>query len=215
MYLALVHGQNLLYALAQYKNDYGRTTLSSLILRLIPAASCLAAFGFSTTVAAGGSVTVVGSLTYGPGSSSVPTLGGGGLIVLALLLAVTAFRVMHAQQHKSVNLVVALAAVAAIASGASGIKLVSDAQAVEIPEPGVILLGSVSGGTEPLIIGLNLILNETTAPQKILGIQLNEGCDTGPIGDAPATACYDNPPTTLAPEAACALRINCGGQDWL
>ncbi len=186
--------------------------MTSLLRQLAPAITSLATIGFSATVSA---QSTVGSITYGPGSNAVPTLGGSALILLAVLLAVMAFRAKRSQQRQGVNLVVAMTAIAAIASGVGGINLVSDAQAGISIEPFFIELDSAGGGTEPLIEGLNLVLNGTGVPQKILSIQLSGGCSTAalPVIEGEVTECDDNPATVLAsdksPASACGLAIEC------
>jgi hypothetical protein len=140
------------------------------------------------------------------------------LIVLAILLAVIAFRVMRTQQHKGVNLVVALTALTALASGVGGINLVSDAWAI----PGSVMTDA-GGGSLPLNEGYNEVRNATEVPQKILDIQFAPGCGTNaPNGGAPnggssiqalngggVGECNDNPSTTVPPAAYCTLNIFC------
>ncbi len=186
--------------------------MTSLLRQLAPAVIALATIGFSAMVSA---QSTIGSITYGPGSNAVPTLGGSALILLAVLLAVMAFRAKRSQQRQGVNLVVALTA---IASGVGGINLVSDAQAGISIEPFFIELDSAGGGTEPLVEGLNLVLNSTGVPQKILSIELSGECSTAALPDVEAASeCDDNPATVLAsdesPASACGLAIDCGDPD--
>lgn len=181
----------------------------------------LAGIGLSSNVFAGSSV---GSIVYGSGASAVPALGGSALIVLAILLAVIAFRILRTQQHRGVNLVVALTAIAAVASGAGGVRLVSDANAVAV---GVVNMTSESGGTVQLFPGPNEVTNVTSVPLTILEIQLVNGCviadrlngGNGGAGDAVDIQangggtfvgyCDDNPSTTVPPGDFCGIVITC------
>jgi IPTL-CTERM motif len=156
-----------------------------------------------------------GVIVYGPGSTSVPTLGGSALIVLAILLAVIAFRVMRTQRHKGVNLVVALTAITALASGVGGINLMSDAWAIT---GNFVNMGAEGGGSVQLAPGYNQVTNTTGIPQKVLDIQFSPGCGTSaPNGGIAALAnggtgvgeCNDNPSTTVPPSAYCTLDIFC------
>ena len=99
-------------------------------------------------------------------STAVPTLGGSALIVLAILLAVVAFRIMRMQQHKGVNLVVVLTAVTALASGVGGVDLVSEANALP---GGVVDMSSAGGGSVQLIFGFNEVTNTTDVPPHVRG----------------------------------------------
>lgn len=179
----------------------------------------LAGIGLSSNVLAGSSV---GSIVYGSGASAVPTLGGTTLIVLAILLAVIAFRILRSQQHSGVNLVVALTAIAAVASGAGGIRLMSDANAVAV---GVVNMTSESGGSVQLFPGANEVTNVTSVPLTILEIQLVNGCViadrvNGGAGDAVDIQanggggtfvgyCDDDPSTTVPPGDFCGIVITC------
>jgi hypothetical protein len=173
----------------------------------------LAGLGLSSNVFAGGSS--VGSIVYGSGGSAVPTLGGSALIVLAILLAVIAFRIMRTQQHKGVNLVVALTAITAIASGVGGVHLVSEANAA--PGGVVVDLSSAGGGTVQVFLGLNYVVNRTNVPLQILDITIAPGCAIGPGADtanggASVGECGDNPSTTVPPEGFfCTLIVTCDG----
>jgi IPTL-CTERM motif len=199
--------------------------MSTLLRKTLPSLIALAGTGLSANVFAGSSV---GSIVYGSGDSTpVPTLGGSALIVLAILLAVVAFRILRTQQHKGVNLVVALTAVTALASGVGGIRLVSDANAL-IPV-GTVNMSSESGGSVQLSIGANEVTNVTKVPLSILQINVANGCfidnirpnggGNGGIGDAiEAQAngggnfvgyCDDNPSTTVPPGDFCGLVISC------
>lgn len=178
--------------------------------KFLPALLTLASIGFSSTASAGGA----GSITYGPGSLEIPTLGGSALIALALLLAVIAFRVLRTQQHSGVNLVVALTAATALASGVGGINLISDAKARPSQE-----MEDIGGGDVELFPGLNQIFNGTEASQKILSIDLHPDCfiDDFDNGGGPRALngggvgqCDDSPSTDVPPGSYCELPIACG-----
>jgi IPTL-CTERM motif len=197
--------------------------MSTLLRRTLPSLLALAGTGLSANVFAGSNV---GSIVYGSGNSTpVPTLGGSALIVLAILLAVIAFRILRTQQHKGVNFVVALTAVTALASGVGGIRLVSDANAL-IPV-GTVNMSSESGGSVQLSIGANEVTNITSVPLSILEINLRPGCfidnvangGNGGVGD-PVEAlangggnfvgyCDVDPSTTVPPGDFCGIVIAC------
>lgn len=204
--------------------------MTTITRKLISPVIALSVFGMSSNVFAGGAG--VGSIVYGSGTSTpVPTLGGSALIVLALLLAVVAFRILRTQQHKGVNLVVALTAVTALASGVGGVRLVSDAHAI-IPVASVDM-DSESGGTAALFPGINEVTNVTNVPLSILKITVASGCSiddirpngggnggNGGIGvdaiEAQANGggnfvgnCDDNPSTTVPAGDFCGLIITC------
>lgn len=196
--------------------------MSKFILRTLTPLLLLAGTSLSANVFAG---TAVGSVVYGSGASAVPTLGGSALIVLAILLAVIAFRILRTQQHKGVNLVVALTAIAAVASGAGGIRLVSDANAMVT----AVNMTSESGGTVFLSIGPNEVTNVTDVPLSIQQIEVVPGCTlvtegnggNGGNGGAPILPangggnfigiCDDNPSTTVPPGDFCGLIVACDG----
>ena len=124
-----------------------------------------------------------GTITYGPSAATpVPTLSGVMLIMLALLLAAIAFRILRQKDnHAGRMMVLSLLAVGTLASGLSGVKLIDNAYADPILEE----LTNPNGGT--LVIDNNDIYeirNATSGTATILNIQFN-GCENLPAPDVP------------------------------
>lgn len=113
----------------------------------------------------------VGTLTHGPSATSVPTLGGYALILLAVLLGLVAFRTMRTRQHNGASLVVALTAILAIASGVGGVNLVSEAWA------GNPNMENPDGDDVKLYTGETEVKNNTGISQKIRSVELIEDCN--------------------------------------
>lgn len=189
--------------------------MTTLTRTFCAAAIAQATLWSSNGVYAGTPAAPGGTLIYGPGSTSVPALGGSALMVLAILLAVIAFRVMRTQQHKGLNLVVALTALTALASGVGGINMMSDAWA---PPGNFVNMGTAGGGSVKLVNGPNQVTNTTGVPQKVLEIQLDPGCSSGEFnggvavplnGGGSVGECDDNPSTTVPPASYCTLNIFC------
>ncbi|WP_019571051.1 hypothetical protein [Thioalkalivibrio sp. ALE11] len=90
-----------------------------------------------TQALAGGSV---GTITFtempGSGAQAVPSLGGAMLVILSVLLAFVALRVLHRRSggHASPMLVAGLLGGALVTGGGGG-KLISDAHSLTNPEP--------------------------------------------------------------------------------
>jgi hypothetical protein len=184
----------------QTNNGIG-LVMDALLRKFLPTSFTLAIACLSSNVFAGSATPP--TITYGPlASASVPTLGGSALIVLAILLAVIAFRVMRSQQHTHIKLVVALTTTAAIASGIGGIELISDASATGEN----ILLQTKGGGSVTLVCAQNNVTNATDVPQEIKKIQLN-GNSSGSVSNQ----CKEG--TVLAengePNNICLLDIFC------
>ncbi len=82
----------------------------------------------------------VGTITFtempGSGAQAIPTLGGAMLVILSILLAFVALRVLHRRSggHASPMLVAGLLGGALVAGGGGG-KLISDAHSLMGPEP--------------------------------------------------------------------------------
>ncbi len=170
---------------------------------------------------------VPGTITHGPlSATAVPTMGGYALILLAVLMLLVVARLLRDRQLKGSQFMLAALVTGAIASGASGIKLVSEAYAVPLPNP--ISLDNPAGGTLSLGPDLNCVTNSTGIAQQILDIQLggliaNNGggpvnggmmnggsyeCPDGSIenaGTMPVPECSDAPPTVLQPDDTCAV----------
>lgn len=139
-------------------------------------------FFISSSVWAGTSATS-GTLVYAPAATSVPTLSGMMLVILALLLATIAFRVSRQTNHNSGRMMVlSLISIGALASGMGGIKLISDVNA-----SGSASLIMVGGGSLPIEINqLNTFTNQTGIKQTIISVTFDSpsDCPAYPAGNA-------------------------------
>jgi len=164
-----------------------------------------------------------GTITYRPlSATAVPTMSGFALILLAALMLVVVARVLKSRQLNGTQFMLAALVTGAIASGASGIKLVSEANALALQS---VTLTDPAGDTLSLDFGLNCVTNKTGITQQILDIQINTPppansggftnggfqCpeDNGPNGGSPVqvSACSDSPPTILPHNATCAVEV--------
>jgi len=172
--------------------------------------------GFTTNTSAQAVV------TYGSGSSPIPTLGGVALIALSALLLIVAVWVLRGQKHAGANLVAVVTAVSALAVGIGGIEVISDADAVTP----TIVLDSESGGQVQVPPGMSDIVNGTTRVQSILSIDPEPGCSIGDPrnggidgGDSKTAnggidlgTCSDNPSTVMNPQDFCDIYVFCDDQ---
>jgi hypothetical protein len=111
--------------------------------------------------------TSIGTLTYSPYAQAIPALSSSMLVVLSLLFAVVAFRVLRA--HSAGKPLASLVALGVLAlSAASGNQLIRDAQA--IISPPVADLTNSSGGSIPLGPGLTEIRNTSGRTQQIISV---------------------------------------------
>ena len=143
---------------------------------------------FSSAVWAG--TPPVGSITYAlvaappppVAAAPVPTLSGVMFMIMALLLAAVAYRVLKQKQNSSSRMMVlSLIAVGSLASGMSGVKLINDAYAF-IPTS---VTGVSNPGTTTLYGGFNRLENIGEADLEITDITLNNGIACVPIESAP------------------------------
>jgi hypothetical protein len=133
----------------------------------------------------------VGTIAYGPVPQSIPALSGSMLVVLGLLFAVLAFRVLRA--HSASKPLASMVAVGVLVLGAaSGNQLIQNAWAGPTgftnPSGGVIdvstanveyLLTNTSGQPQRVIsvTGLNSYISVTTSgqPQCTVGLTVQNG----------------------------------------
>ena len=109
----------------------------------------------------------IGTITYGPVAQSIPTLSGFMLVILGLLFAVLAFRVLRA--HSASKPLASTVAVGVLVLGAaSGNQLIQNAQAVILPPPPPLFFSNPAGGIlNVLSPGEFPILNNSGQPQRI------------------------------------------------
>lgn len=161
-------------------------------------------------VALAGRPGIAGTITTVPGASGIPTMGGGALMMLSVLLAVIAVRVMRSGKHKAVNMTVALAAILSLVSGAGGVHLISDAIAGE-----GITINNPNGATRSVFPGFNQVRNESGVLQRVSDISLNSDCSQvfdaengggkDSVGD-----CSVSPSSEIPDGRSCDLIIDCG-----
>ncbi len=151
----------------------------------------------------------VGSIKYGPtalGATSVPTIGGLGLLLLAVLMAVVALRLLKERKGEGSAWLIAATLASAFAAGGSGIKLVSDAQAVSCCSASV-----DSGGTVSLPFKGNWdVTNYSTVKQYILKMEAEPGCYfASSSGNGGQGICKDDPSTALEVDQYCSVTVCC------
>lgn len=144
----------------------------------------------------------VGAITHAPFSTAVPGLSGLALIVLALLLAVVAVRFLRGKSAGANPLLVGATLVTALAVGGSGIKLVSDANAVIVDS---INMELSSGGTVIVPFpGYWQINNVTGIQQKLTSIEVDPGCFISEVNGGNAGSDLGN----------CEVGLNMGDDDY-
>lgn len=141
-------------------------------------------------------------VTYQPVASSIPTLSSAMLIVLALLLATLAFRLL--KSNGTGRLMGTFLVLGALALGSGGIKVLSDAYA-ELPSA----MDNPNGGTLYRYED-GLVVNESGRTQMIIAIKCREpaGQPALSLGNFGGPTCDDNPPTVLSSSAQCFLNFN-------
>jgi len=151
-------------------------------------------------------------IAYQPAvAASIPTLGGFGLVMLTLLLAVVAVRMIKNQQNSGTTWLLTAICVTALATGSSGIKLISDAYAMYNTE----YMTSDSGGTVTVgSLGCTHVFNDTSVTQEIINIDSGEyfvgSCANGGSsanGGSYRGTCSDNPSTSLNVDDYCEIQV--------
>lgn len=126
-------------------------------------------------------INIGGSIVYEPLPQSIPTLSGSMLVVLGLLCAVLAFRVLRA--HSASKPLASLMAVGVFAlSAASGNQLIQNAQAL----PPALSFSNPSGGVlNVTFFGENPVLNSSGQPQRIISVTANQPYIDSPTSQQP------------------------------
>ncbi|CAH1083251.1 midcut-by-XrtH protein [Candidatus Nitrotoga sp. 1052] len=115
----------------------------------------------------------IGTIVYGPVPQSIPTLSGFMLVILGLLFAVLAFRVLRAHSA-SKPLASIVASGVMVLSAASGNQLIQNAQAVILPPPPSLSFSNPSGGIlNVYYTGEFLILNNSGQPQRVISVTVS------------------------------------------
>ena len=168
--------------------------------RGIVAAAALILLAQADAVFAGPAGPVVGNLAYIPSPLSVPTLSGWTVILLGLLFAVIAFRVMRTRNAG--RPAASIVAAGVIALGAvSGTKMIQDAHAGTTPVP-IVINASASLPFGP---SESVFTNNTNVHQQIVSVTITNNAYVFGILDPGKTPCTTLP--LLAPGQMCYLNL--------
>ena len=138
-----------------------------------------------------------GTIVYGPLPQSIPTLSGSMLVVLGLLFAVLAFRVLRA--HSASKPLASIVAVGVLVLGAaSGNKLIQNAQATI----GFAFSNPSGGVVNVTFLGESPVSNNSGQPQRVISVTANSGSIDSPTSQQPrctvgltvqnSSSCYIN-----------------------
>ncbi len=135
----------------------------------------------------------IGSITYLPVDSSIPTLSGAMLVVLSLLFAVVAYRVLRTRSGNGP--LASIVAFGIVALGASsGIYYTQNVQAAA---SGLTLIIQQGGTVNVPAPGLTYVQNLTSHIQRITNIYVNPNYTTIYPGSSPECAIgLEVPPNT-------------------
>lgn len=139
-----------------------------------------------------------GTLTYAPAATtttSAPTLGAWTLLLLALLLAVVAYRVLRSRVNGRQMGLFALAG-SLVAGGAASGDLIRVAHAA-IPS---VSMSSATGGTANLGSGIQQVINTSGVPQQVTVLTITSNGDT-----------FINPGGSYVPQCIVGTVVAAGG----
>ena len=137
------------------------------------ALASIAILGMTSSAWAGSS----GTLSYAPSAAATaatPILGTWTLLLLAMLLAVIAYRVLKTRVGGRQLGLFALAG-SLIAGGAASGDLIRLAQATPVP---VLDMSSATGGTVNLGVGIQQLTNTSGVPQQVTNLVVTTNGDT-------------------------------------
>ena len=153
---------------------------------------------------------------YGPLATPIPTLSGWAFLLLAMFMLAAVWQMKRKDLYQGSKFLIISLMVGALASAASGIQLISDANAIAYNP---VTLDNPSGGRAQLDWAINCVQNGTNVAQEIKKIELgaaNAGFSsqtTNPQGVAnnggcSGVVCTDIPPKTiLGPTEICTITI--------
>jgi len=161
----------------------------------------------------------VGSITHIPYSESIPALGGMGLLVLSALLGVVSLRFLKQRNASNTTFLLTATLLGAVAAAGSGVKLISDANAIS----GVSLSEGSGGVVSIPEQGYNTVHNDTGRGQQISEIELidectllepeemvlNGGTKDKDNGGSFVGSCSDDPGTIMAAGDYCEVLVVC------
>ncbi|MBK5963721.1 hypothetical protein CCR95_06385 [Thiocystis minor] len=116
-----------------------------------------------------------GSITFGPVGTSIPTLGGTALLLVALFLGFLAYQAIRKNQGRgnAVSLLAGTLVIGSLASAAGGFALMRDADAgtgfgfpIKIPSGQVISFGCAPDMYFENLSGVTMQVNVLTLPSK-------------------------------------------------
>lgn len=196
-----------------HKKLYGILALASLSL------------GFSLPALAGNGG--FGNILYGPGpvvvaantsAQGIPLLGGFGLVILSVLLALVSVRVIKDRHRGGGTWLLVASLTAALSSAGGGIKLISDAHAGVISGGPISLTQDAGGNVTIPGPGFWTVFNNSSVTQRILNITINPpGCfivnnlpqsNGGNGGNGGVGPCVAGA-TELDTSQNCSLEISC------
>ncbi|CAH1207590.1 conserved membrane hypothetical protein [Candidatus Nitrotoga sp. BS] len=124
---------------------------------------------------------LIGTIVYGPVPQSIPTLSGFMLVILGLVFAVLAFRVLRS--HSASKPLASIVTVGILVLGAaSGNQLIQHAQAI----PPSLSFSNSSGGVLNIdSLGEFPVLNNSGRPQQILNVIVTPPAIDSPTSQQP------------------------------
>lgn len=142
-----------------------------------------------------------GLLVYGPLEHAVPALSGAMLMVMGLLIAVLAYRVLSVRAGNRLASLAALGIVGATAT--AGVNLIDDAYAIAPLEMSISAGGSISL-PDPAGVGTYTVGNSSGIAQQIKNITWRPPCSQA---SAPVSTCQIG--AVIASGGNCSISIEC------
>lgn len=176
----------------------------------------------SLAAAAGGVTATVGYQPLSHAAAAIPTLGGAGLIALALLLAVMVWRMQRSGALRNNPLLSIALTVTILATGAAGSHMVVAANFGAAPQ--ILMTNAEGGNAQTSSVGtscfvnasgadlqitavtpevgylINSVLKDASCPERLI---VREGESQELIAEAPDCA----PSMQLAPDYACSVTV--------
>ena len=125
------------------------------------------------------------TITFASAATAVPSVSGVMLFILSLLLAAVGLRVLK-QNQGSVTMLLGFIAVSALISGTSGIKLISDANALIIFPPIGYTVANITGSNTTSYDNSpdTLLFQNTSGSQQIIAsiTSNDQSCDSFSLG---------------------------------
>lgn len=187
-------------------------------MKIFKLGNSLSIFTLGILVSEAASSQTGGTVTYGPSSTPVPALSGSLLIVLAVVMAVVAVRLLKSRPDGRLNSWVVALGAAVLVSTLGGVKLISDSYA----GPSIEELTNASGGQVTVGEGTTRIVNTSLVPLQILSLSptpdcaFNDNVNGGGGGESAnggggtfKGTCSDSPSTALESADYCDVFVSC------